>query len=170
MNIVSAIIGLIVVAAFILPFMLSGKSRKKNEKRLLASLQSLADKQNAPIGEHDFGTNFAIGVSKDGQHLFFTKGEEGKEVGKHLPLEQIQRCKSNTATHMVEVGKSKESVIDRLELVYQFKDNKQPDHIWILYNAADNTQLNDEIEVMRRWEKRLAIVLRDNKAQVKVAV
>jgi hypothetical protein len=171
MDLVSAIIGLAVLALFSLPFILSGKERKKIEKRLLSELQAYAAKQQTTVTEHDFGSRFAIGLSSDNQYLFLIKAnDEGNDAaGFHLSLQQIQNCRSNTVTHSIPMGKSKETVIDRLELVFQPKDPKAREQTWVLYDTNANLQLNNEIELMRKWEKRLNIVLRESRTTKAVA-
>lgn len=169
MDLVSAIIGLAVLALFSLPFILSGKERKKIEKRLLTSLRDYAAKQQTTVTEHDFGSRFAIGLSSDNQYMYLVKADEETAVGFHLPLQQVQSCRSNTVTHSIPMGKNKETVIDRLELVFQPKDPKEREQTWVLYDANANLQLNNEIELMRKWEKRVSIALRENRASTAVA-
>jgi len=171
MDLVSAIIGLAVLALFSLPFILSGKERKKIEKRLMTSLQDYAAKQQTTVTEYDFGSRFAIGLSTDNQYLYLIKANDaGDDVaGFQLPLQQLQSCRSNTVTHSIPMGKNKETVIDRLELVFQPKDPKAREQTWVLYDANANLQLNNEIELMRKWEKRLNIVLKESRAMKAVA-
>lgn len=163
MSIVTIIIGLVVLALFALPFILSDKGRKETEKRLLAALKTLAAQHNTTVAEHDFATQFAIGLSSDGQYALFIKTIAENTESTSLQLPMVQACRSNTVTHIVKVGKNTESVLDRLELVFQFKNTDTPALTWVLFDAQNNLQLNDEIELMRRWEKRLNIALREAK-------
>lgn len=165
MDTASALIGLVLIAVCALPFILMGRGRKKTEKRLLATLQSLASEHHTAIGEHDFGTQIAVGLSTDGQHVFFTKQADGKEaVTQHIALQLVERGIANSITRSVSHGKGSETVIDRLELDFQLKDSKAAVQKLVFFNSDDNIHMDNELELLRKWEKRLNVLLMENKS------
>lgn len=165
MDTASALIGLVLIAVCALPFILMGRGRKKIEKRLFSTLQSLASEHHTTISEHDFGTQFGVGLSADGQHIFFTKQPDGKAIeNQHIALQLVQRSMANSITRSVGNGKGNETVIDRLELDFQQKDPKAATQKLVFFNSDDNVHMDNELELLRKWEKRLNIVLKENKS------
>lgn len=155
MNLVTALIGLLLVALFALPFILSGSSRKKTEKRLLALLQTQAQEQNSTLNEYDFGAHIAIGLSHDSGYVYCAKESQAGTQKLAIPLQKMKLCRANTITQKVASGKQSESVIVRLELVLFPKDAKAPEQRVVLFDVADLMQLSNELELMKKWEARI---------------
>ncbi len=157
------IIGLVIVAFGALPFVLSARTHKKTEKRLLAYLQTLAAGHSASITEKEVGLQFAIGLSADNGEVYFAKTNAGTETGQCIILHNIKRCRVNTVYRIVGSANGKETVIDRLELVFQAKDPKAPEQALVFFDTADQLQLTDELMLVRKWEERLNAAIASKK-------
>lgn len=163
MDLVSTILGLVIFALMAAPFVLTGRGRKKIEKRLLTSLKTMASGGGRKLTEYNFGNLFAIGLSDDKQYVFFASESKKGEANQAITLLQIARCSANTVARTVGEGNNKSMVIDQLELVFHHKDPKQPAQKLLFFDIDDNLQLDNEMELLRKWEKRVSTVIAELK-------
>lgn len=143
------IVGVIILAACILPFVLMVSSRKKKEKQLLLSLTGIANNHNFKISMHELFEEFAIGLDEKANQLFFLRKTPENEIAQHINLEEVKACK------VVKTGHSEDNfnTIDKLELQFSFLEKKNQDEFLVFYNSEENTQLSGEILTIEKWVK-----------------
>lgn len=151
MNLGTAITGAILIAIFMLPFILMLNGRKKKEKQLVKSILAIANNHHCKISQQDISEEFAIGLDESTNHLFFIKKTTDKEIAQHVNLTEIKSCKviktGNTTGNKDDQYRS----IDRLDLQFSFFDKKNPEIFFTFYNSEENFGLNGEIQMIEKW-------------------
>jgi hypothetical protein len=151
MDIGITITGAILIAICMLPFVLIGRNRRKQEKLLFQSLSNIAAKQNCKITVHECCEEYIIGLDETSNFLFFFKKIKDKEISKQINLAEIQNCKTINTSR----SNGNEKIIDKLELSLIANTKKTPDILLELYNSDDRMQLGDDFLLIERWAKKL---------------
>lgn len=153
MDLGTSIIGAILVAICVLPFLLLGRSRRKREKRMMQSLMKIAEKENCIISEQDSCREFIIGIDRTNHFLFFNKFSNGKETSRFANLEEIQSCKLVNKSRAIDKKESNVLVIDKLELSFRPLDKNSEEFSWEFYSSDENSHLDDELQLLEKWVK-----------------
>ena len=143
------IIGAILLAICILPFVLISRNRKKKEQELLKSLTNLANEHQSKISQFEVCGDQMIGIDEDTKSIFFIKQTDKETVVKHVSLSNVQHCELVKTT----VNSSGDTIIDRLELKFVPIDPHQPQYIIEFYNLSERFQLNGELQMIEKWFK-----------------
>lgn len=162
MNSGTLIVGAIILAACILPFILMIRSRKKKEKQLLLSLTAIANNHNCKISLHELFVEFAIGLDEKANQLFFFRKTKEYETAQHINLAEVKFCKVINSGHTIDNNDENNKTIDKLELQFSFLDKKKPDEFLVFYNSEENTHLSGEILTINKW----VIILNDRLKQL----
>lgn len=148
MDLGTALIGLLGILACALPFVLSSRSRKKNEKILLLSLNSLAEKQNCKISQYEICGNYAIGIDETKNFGFFQLKNDEEIKPKFIDLSTIKKC------NVANIGRSSSntnSVIDHLNLEFIPIDKNKSNTIFEFYNSNLSIQISGELQSINKW-------------------
>ena len=151
MELGTSIMGLFAIALFVLPVVILSKSRKNKEKELLVGLNAMASSSNNDIGIADYGMEFAIGLSKSKTHVFFYKKSKTQEIRTTILLDQVQKCVPELTKRKIRTKNGTESVIDKIELLFFFKDKSLNVKRVELFNSDEYSQINGEIELIEKW-------------------
>lgn len=140
------IIAVICIAICALPFVISGSSKKKQEKKMLRDLQNLAQSHGGRLDQHEFCNRFIIGMDSSTNHLYFIhKGKESEETVVYL--DEVK----SVSLQQINSGSGANAVIDRLALQLKYKDSKHPTTSLLMYDSNDSFQIGDELQVARKW-------------------
>lgn len=159
MDLSSTLIGGMLAAICVVPFVLISQGRKKREKKMLQLLIGLASQHDCNISEHEFCSDFVIGIDKTKHFIFFIKRTKNKETQQYIDLSGIQRCKVNNigSTFRNKDGSHRE--IDRLELSFTPKAKDQQEIGFEFYNVDVNMQLSGELQAVHKWAKKVDLQL-----------
>lgn len=153
MDLTSLIMGLFLLALFVLPFVLIGRSNMKKKNVFLSNLNQLAQQQNCKIARYDNCSNFIIGTDEKVSSIFFFKKSEEKEIAQSVKLTEVQKCTVlNTVKSLSgkEKGNSGSGKLV-LSLLPVKKDNSEI--LLEFYNENDHTQLSDELSMINKWNE-----------------
>ncbi|MEP2057936.1 MAG: hypothetical protein ABJJ05_09030 [Maribacter litoralis] len=150
-------IGLASVALCAMPFVLTSRSRKIKEKKMMSSLSDIASKYNCHLTQHEIFGHYAIGVDTEKKYVFFVSknGEELKQ--QYADLSTIK------SSEIANIGKSyarKEKITERLLLKLFPKNTNNEDVVFEFYNAAVNFQLSGEFQSIEKWNKLIKNMLK----------
>ncbi|MEQ8880002.1 MAG: hypothetical protein RLQ12_10240 [Cyclobacteriaceae bacterium] len=148
----TSIIGLIAIALCIAPFVIMYKSRKKNESLLINSIRELAYSYKSSIAEYDCGPAFAIGTDVNNTYVFYFKAGQNQNIEQCVPVNKIKRCYVNAESQVIQSKKSSETVMDKLELVFEPKDKSLAPCRLEFFNSDERFQPNGEKVLARKWE------------------
>ncbi|MEQ8627161.1 hypothetical protein [Ekhidna sp.] len=148
----TTIIGMLAIALCIMPLIIIGKSKRKKERELLASLQDIAAMYGSDISTHDFGVNFAIGMADNMQFVFFYKKWKETEIQECIPFKSIKYCKVEKTTRSVKTKTGNEEKLGKLELIFQPKDRLIEPTRFEFFNTRHFAQPSGEIQLAKKWE------------------
>ena len=155
MDLGTTIIGALMLAIFTVPFVLSNRSRKNNEKLIKKLLFNLAEKENSDITAFTQWDNAAIGISTTSKKLFFYRKDEDVEVFHSLDFQSIQRCKIAKTARTLKSNNENYEIIDRLALNISTSIKNKQDIILVFYNSDINAQMNGELPLIEEWNKKI---------------
>lgn len=149
MDLGSATFGLVTLACFIVPVIYLQHLRTKERKKFLKDFMHLAEQQQLFISEHDFWNHSqAIGMGTSKNKLFYLKKQEDQEQKILIDLYEVEACRLNNINRNVNQNK----VIDRLELVFTFRNPRIPQRTLVFYNKEETISLHEELEIVERWK------------------
>ncbi|KAB7530281.1 hypothetical protein F8C76_01880 [Flagellimonas olearia] len=146
-------IGAVIIALCAVPFIATVRIRKKEEKVLLDGLNTIAKSHHSDVGIHDFGVDFAIGLSSAKNHLFFYKEQKkGKTITECIPINLIQSCMIHKVKRRVKTKKGTEEVLQRLELVFNLHGSEPSTCSLPFYDSEQHYQPSGELPLIEMWE------------------
>jgi hypothetical protein len=149
-------ISLIFMAIVSVPFILTGYNKKRKKKGLFCRIAEMAENEDCTITQHEFCSNFVIGLDGMANHLFFYKKVENLEIAKSLNLREYKSCKIYNSNRTVGDKKAKFYVVDKLELSFYPAEKGKPEISIELYNDEyDSLTLSGELQLAEKWEKQL---------------
>lgn len=149
---------LIFLAIVTVPFILTGYNNKRKKTRLFRRLTEMAENEDCTITQHEFCGDFVIGLDGMASHLFFCKTIENLNIEKSLDLRHFKSCKvfNSNRTISGQSKNEKQTVIDKLELVFYPVKNEMPETALEIYNDEyDSLVLTGELQLAEKWEKML---------------
>jgi hypothetical protein len=143
---------LIIVVGCILLVILVNRKKKNKDKRFVQTLFDFAERSNCKISEYDLWNNTLIGIDKGSHKLFFIRETEDNAIINEIDLFEIQKCKVINSSRIVNNKVSAQNVIDKLELLFTFRDSKKPETYLEFYNTnRDNLFMNGELSLIEKW-------------------
>lgn len=158
MNLGIIIITLVFLAIVTVPFVLTGYSKKRKNKLLFNKLAEIAKNENCTVSQHEFCSNFVIGLDEMANCLFFCKKVENLEIVKSVNLKNYKSCKVFNSNRTISDKSKKENlyVIDKLELIFYPLKNETSEISLEIYNDEyDSLVLTGELQLAEKWEKLL---------------
>lgn len=137
------IIGVIILLACIIPLVIAHNNNKKKEKKLLGYLLSYAQAASLKISQHDLWLNTAIAIDNDTNVLLFIRNVDGNENVQQVNLYNAEHCH-------IQGADGTPDTIKRLALV--FTSPNEQDAVLEFYNENSSLQINDELQLIKKWE------------------
>ena len=156
----STIIGLVILAVFILPIILLHSARRKRERKQLELFDQYVESKGLHLDQRELWNHYGIGVDNAGKHLFYLKQHIDDNQEQILSLTEVAMCE--TVREMVKptVNASEDDlVLDRLELLLRFKQAGRESVRLEFYNREESSGLSDELELTEKWRKRINAAL-----------
>lgn len=149
MDLGSAIFGIFALACFIVPVIYLQRAKKKERTKFLKGFTDLAEQQQLSISEHDFWNHcFAIGIDTSKNKLFYLKKQKETEQKFLIDLSEVEYCRVNNINRSV----NQDKIIERLELVFTFRNSKLPQKALEFYNKDETMALHDELQLIEKWK------------------
>ena len=152
MDLGTDIIATIVVVVCVIPFILIAKGRKKREKKMLASLEEIANRDNCTINDYEINADFIIGIDHKQNQVFYYKNEEGVINEGSVNLSGIEKCKLATHSKTINGKNRKESIIKGLDLKFIPRYKQDPEVSFTVYDSDLKMQLTGELQLAKKWE------------------
>lgn len=154
MNTGTLIIGAIMIAICVLPIVLIYRSRKNTEKKLIQSLNNLAEKQHCKVSNLETWSNSAIGIDETTNMLFFYRQIKEKEIARNIKLSEISKCMVHNTNRNIKEGNY--SITEKIELVLSPKTKGNPDIALEFYDAEISAQLSGEPQLAEKWARNIS--------------
>jgi hypothetical protein len=159
----TAIIGLIVILACISPIIIMVRVRAQKTKKMLQSLQKFAQEQGCKISQHEFFSDFVLGIDEVKKFVFFHKYGKENSISQYVDLANIQTCKVVKQSRNVKVGNESASMISRLELSFVPIGKSQDEQSFLLFDLETNKQLSGELQFSEKWAQVINGYLKNKK-------
>ncbi len=138
-------------AVILIPILLLIQNTKKQSKRLFNELKATVANNNGLLTQHTEQNNFALGIDNVHKTIYFLKMTETGKTSEVIDLSLVKTCAMNTTTRRIKKEKGFEELIEKIELLFIFKNNNHTKHIE-LYNEAESL-LNNELTIGKQWRK-----------------
>jgi len=141
-----------IVFIFVIPSVWIYISNLKKEKQLKNKLFNLAATSSCAISEFDFWKNSAIGLDKNRHKIFYVRNIKSEEYKKEVDLSEIQKCRVINASRSLHSKNGNYTAIDKLELIFTFRDKNIPEVGLEFYNTThDSLSLAGEVQLVEKW-------------------
>ena len=153
MDLATTIIGLVMLGAFVVPIVIMSKKSSNKNKAILIQLKEFAAQNNCKISEYDVNDQFALGLSKQKDQVFFIQkpGHDDIYINNSIRLNEVKNCVLQTTKHTDKSHKNTESEIDTLDLCIHGKSKENSNIIWPLYNSQVTPQPDNEVQLAKKW-------------------
>jgi len=159
----TAIIGLIVILVCISPIIIMVRFRAQKTKKMLQSLKKVAQQQNCKISQHEFFSDFVLGIDEVKKFVFFYKHGKENSISQYVDLAKIQTCKVVKQSKNIKLGSDSVSVISRLELSFIPIGKSQEEQSFLLFDLETNKQLSGELQFSEKWAQIINGYLKNKK-------
>ena len=157
----TTIVGIFILLACMLPFVMLSINRKVRNKKNLQQLKSFAHQNNYEIATHELWANNALGMDKDNSMLFFISEENETKMFQKLSLAEIERCNINTIANTMRSKSSNYTVIEKIELILHFKQQSKGQICLVFYSASNqNLTVTGELSIAEKWNKLINDIVR----------
>lgn len=141
------IISAVFLAACILPIIYFKISRKNKQQKMLQSLQSIALQSSATIHQHGFCLQTAVGLDTKNHQFFYFNSSPTSIVSRHsINLNEVKSVK------VKKTYRPNSSSIDRLDLVFVFKDSHKKELSFNFFESEQTLQIGTEMLFLEEWE------------------
>ncbi len=148
----SAIIGAILLAICIVPFVLMHIGRSRREKKMIQALHTLARQHNSSMSEHELCGDFAIGIDKTNKKLFFLKGTNNNQKPAVINLSEIEKFKIDSLSGITKNASENAAWTKQIDFCFIPFSSKNELRLE-LYREELNEQLTGELELAEKWSK-----------------
>lgn len=162
MDLGSVIVGTIILAFCIVPFVIMHYNSVKKENKMLQSLNEIAQQHNCKISQHEFCGDFVIGLDENINFVFFFKQKKEEAISRFVDLSEIQYCKAVKSTRTIQSKDGNISIPDRVELSYIPANKGKAETRFELYDE-ENMQISGELQLVDKWSKQINDRLKNKK-------
>jgi hypothetical protein len=160
----SVIVGAIIIAICIIPFVIMYYKRVIKENKMLQSLREVAQKQhNCKISQHEFCGDFVLGIDEDRDFVFFFKKKKEETISQCVDLADVRACQAIIKTGTVKTNKESVVITERVELGFMPANKSKTETRFELYGEETNMQLSEELQFVEKWSKQINERLKNRK-------
>lgn len=150
----TTIIGIVLIALCILPFIIAGYISKKRKNKILKSLREFAEKHNCNISKYDTEGQLTIGVDETNKCIFFCKKNIDKQlVNQYVDLKDILNCMILINNNPLKFREGNFGSVDKLELCFTAADRNKSDIKFEFFNSETDIRLTTEMQMAEKWMK-----------------
>ncbi|RZJ58434.1 MAG: hypothetical protein EOO45_26740 [Flavobacterium sp.] len=144
MDLTTTLIGVLIVVLCAVPLIMMHNKKKKKEGKIVKALYDYAEMNSGKITKHDLWPGHAIGLDENSNRLFFLNTTDGTGHTQQVTLDSIKK--------VVVMGDERPEVADKLEMMLVSSRPGTPDVIFEFYNHDEAMQINEELQLIRKWE------------------
>lgn len=151
MNLGMIILGTIMVAICVLPFVAVSISRRNVKKGVEKSLRTLLSQNNASATKEEFIGNKALALDENQGMLFFIKNHSTSSESFVVKMNEMKSCKLDKESRTVASERGSYLLVESLvlRLTPALKGAKE---VQIpIFKIEDDLHLNDELALAERW-------------------
>jgi len=156
--IIAAILISVIILISLFLVSINNKHRQKKITELLNHFSKLGTKNNLSFSSHEILENCIIGLDGIKRKLLILKKiDEHRYDSLLLNLNEVKSCSKKKIYRTVNIGTEKkekfENQIDKIVLVFDFIDNRQPVHVLFFEPITNHMLTMSELEQKaKNWE------------------
>ncbi|MBX2943920.1 MAG: hypothetical protein KF860_16415 [Cyclobacteriaceae bacterium] len=148
----TTITSVLLIAACVLPIVISNRNRSKRMKLFFDKLNDFATQHSGQIDQHDVWNGTVIGIDKIKLKLFYIQTNGESQIEKEIDLKNVQQCNVVNKSRTVNNNGDSTKVIERLDLCFVFVGKVTPDILLPFYDInRDNLSIDLELELINKW-------------------
>jgi hypothetical protein len=152
-------IGLLAIAACILPFILISRANKKHDQQLRDTLLKLANQHGLTVTEYDIWHHNIIGLDANRRTLLIHRATETTVQDQVIRLDNVKQCRKVEEHHSRQEDGQLVKIPTHLGLELSLKQSP-PAVIYIsFYEEAEGHFLNGEGPLLQKWHQRITQLL-----------
>jgi len=152
----STIVGLIIIALCIVPFVLIALNKRRKENHLIESLNKLAAEAGLKISQYELWNENIIGLDESEAVVLALITTKSTTETHTIHLNQMSKCRQANISRTANTANSSTVIIDQLALVFTPKQKHQEEVSIQFYNTEYNsTVLTGELQVIEKWHRLL---------------
>ena len=151
MDLSTSIIGLLILAIFILPVILISRAGKGKGKKFEKDLFSEASKNELIISEKAFWNEYAIGIDTSNNKIIYLDWSGPERINIIFDLKDVKVFEPVPSYGEMNKKNFNYKKVERLGLRFCFKDSVKPDVNITFYIAGIGQQSDDEVKLFKKW-------------------
>ena len=158
MDLSTTIIGLLILALFMLPVILISRAGKSKGKKAEKELFSESSKNELIISEKALWDEQAIGIDTAKNKIIYLDWSGPERTDYIFELKDVKTFESEPSPEERNKTDFSYKRVERLGLRFCFKDSARKDVKITFYIAGTGQQINDQVKLFEKWSK----IIRDN--------
>jgi hypothetical protein len=144
------LIGVISVFICVGPFIIIYIIKVNRQNKMIRTLQNGLPNQKISLGEHEFCSDFLVGIDVEKKYLLFLKNRPNNEFFiRSVDLSTVQSCKVIKGIKNIKDNQKSIDIIEQIDLCLISKNKKE--ERFVLFNDDENTHLTGELQCAEKW-------------------
>ncbi len=157
------IIGSILIAVSVVPFVIINYSSVKKENKKIELLTKIALQHNCKISQHELCGDFVIGLDENKKFLFFIKQKEKELTSQCVDLKEFQICHTEENTKTIQNKEEDFIKTESVALCFKPINKDKSETKLILYDEEKNNMLSGELLLAEKISKKINALLKTKK-------
>ena len=154
MDFATALIGIAVLAAIALPFLLMGSSQRKQDKQLENAFSQAAAQHGLSISQKDFwAKKYGIGIDPASHKILYIKKKGEELLPSVIDLAQVEKCRLVNLSRAVKTHQTATKVIEHLELRFTLYQPGPAEQVVEFYNVDESLTMGKEVLLLEKWNQ-----------------
>ena len=154
MDITIIIIGLSILAVFIVPTILLTTAGKNKKKKFLKLISDFAASKSCEIEEYDQWKQSCIGLDRQKHRVFCVQKNSGDYTKTEINIPDVLKCKLVGVNMTGNSISDSHKAIDEIKLNFSFRDTGKPEtSIEFFKIQTDFTIVDEDLKLAEKWLK-----------------
>lgn len=143
----SIIIGLVLLAIFIVPIAIMASRNSSKQKTKAALLNSFFEKDGVKVSEQESWGNHTIGINSDAGKLVFITFAKSDNKSQVIDLHKVKKCDVHEVIRKVDSME----ITDIVGLKLAFTEPDTPNQVLEFFNSEKRSQVTNELVIAKTW-------------------
>ncbi len=152
MDLITILVGLLVVGASVLFVMAFSNSDEKMIKKMNRNLKKISLANNYQFSQYDVSRYFAIAMDSNTQQIIWVQIKDYDLIHKAYKLSEIKKCsiEEHTIQSKIKHNNANPTEISYINLKFQKKENHQVENLEV-FSINNNSTITNEKAIAEKW-------------------
>jgi len=152
MDLTIIIIGVAILAAFIVPTVLISNASKNKKKRFSRLITDFAGSKSSKISEYDQWKDSCIGIDREKGKIFHVQKKNGNVQKIEIDLSEVSKCKLTGVNMTGNLISNTHKSIDEIALCFGYREAVKPETSIEFFNLnTDFTIVDQDLKLAEKW-------------------